>query len=43
MLKTASATGIRDGSASRALAVRTAWPGTTSRHSSPGGGSKRSA
>ena len=43
MLKTASATGIRDGSASRAFCVRTAWPGTTSRHSRPGGGSKRSA
>jgi hypothetical protein len=43
MLKTASDTGIRAGSASRAFCVRTAWAGTTSRHSSAPGGSKRSA
>src|SRR3954469_17701087 len=43
MLKTASLTGIRLGSASRALAVRTLWRGTTSRHSRPSGGAKRSA
>ncbi len=43
MLNTASAIGIREGSASRAFCVRTAVAGTTSRHSRPGGGSKRSA
>ncbi len=43
MLNTASLTGIREGSASRAFWVRTAVRGTTSRHSRPGGGSKRSA
>src|SRR4051794_2655399 len=43
MLNTASLIGIREGRASRAFWVRTAVRGTTSRHSRPGGGWKRSA